>query len=129
MINIKTEKIQKIKSKPEKISEFGTQFTDYMFSMDYSDSKGWHNHSIIKNDNLSINPSACVLHYGQGIFEGLKAYRNQFDGINIFRARDNFSRLNSSAKRVCMPEVNIDEVIYGLKMLLELEKEWISSHL
>ena len=68
-----------------------------------------------------------VLHYGQAIFEGLKAYRNREDEILLFRPRDNFERMNNSAQRMCMPRIPVDKVMKGLKALLYLEKDWIPS--
>ena len=79
-----------------------------MFLMDFQEGKGWINPRIEPYHSLALDPAAMVLHYGQEVFEGLKAYRGKDGGIYLFRPRDNFIRLNRSAVRVCMPEVDID---------------------
>ncbi|SLM32310.1 Branched-chain-amino-acid aminotransferase 2 [Desulfamplus magnetovallimortis] len=104
---------------------FGTIFTDHMFNMDYSPDKGWHNPRIEPFQNLSMSPATMTLHYGQSIFEGLKAYKNTNGEIQLFRARDNFIRFNRSAKGLCIPELDIDDAMEALKTLLRLEKDWI----
>ena len=104
---------------------FGDIFTDHMLLMDYKAGKGWYAPRIEPYRNLSLDPAAMVLHYGQEIFEGLKAYRGADGGIFLFRARDNFVRLNRSARRLCMPEVDIDLVMEGLKKLIKLDQEWV----
>ncbi|RLB22556.1 MAG: branched chain amino acid aminotransferase, partial [Deltaproteobacteria bacterium] len=116
-----------MKPKPQDESQlgFGDIFTDHMFLMDYETGKGWHAPRIEPYRDLSLHPAAMVLHYGQEIFEGLKAYRGIDGGIYLFRARDNFARLNRSAQRLCMPEVDIDFVMDGLKKLIELDQEWV----
>ena len=81
--------------------------------MDYESGKGWHNPRIEPYGDISIDPAAMGIHYGQEIFEGLKAYRGKDDGIYLFRAEENFKRLNRSAQRLCMPEVDIDLVMEG----------------
>ncbi len=106
---------------------FGKYFTDHMLVMDYKDGK-WGEVEIMPYQNFSLDPATLVLHYGQGIFEGAKAYRNQNGEMRLFRIRDNFVRLNNSAKRLCMPEIDdIDRVIEGLKELIRIEKDWIPT--
>ena len=104
---------------------FGDIFTDHMFIMEYKSGKGWFNAHIRPYSNISLDPAAMVIHYAQEIFEGLKAYRGKGGGIYLFRARDNFKRLNRSAKRMCMPEVNIEMAMEGMKELVLLDKDWI----
>jgi branched-chain amino acid aminotransferase len=96
-----------------------------MFLMDYRDAKGWFDPRIEPFSNISLNPAAMALHYGQEIFEGLKAYRRKDGGINLFRSRENYKRLNRSARRLCMPEVDIDLVMLGMKKLIWLDQEWV----
>jgi branched-chain amino acid aminotransferase len=117
----------RMKPKPSDESQlgFGDITTDHMFLMDYESGKGWFNPIIGPYRNLSINPAAMGLHYGQEIFEGLKAYGGKNRGIYLFRARDNFIRFNRSATRLCMPEVDIDLVMEGMKKLILLDKEWV----
>jgi branched-chain amino acid aminotransferase len=116
-----------LRSKPTDESKlgFGDIFTDHMFAMDYQGGKGWFNARIQPYGNISIDPAAMVLHYGQEIFEGLKAYRGRDGSIYLFRARDNFERLNRSAQRLCMPEVNIDETMEAMKQLIVLDRDWV----
>jgi branched-chain amino acid aminotransferase len=108
---------------------FGTVFTDHMFVMDYSEEKGWHDPRIEPFASVSLSPAAIVYHYGQAIFEGLKAYKTPDKKIQLFRARDNFKRLNRSARGLCIPEVDIDFVMDALKQLLILEKDWVPETL
>jgi branched-chain amino acid aminotransferase len=104
---------------------FGTTFTDHMFNMDYSVDKGWHNPRIEPLTDLSLSPATMVLHYGQAIFEGLKAYKTQNGEIRLYRPRDNFKRMNKSARGLCIPEIDIDSMMENLKALLKLEADWI----
>ncbi len=120
-----TEKEQKGTRPDDSSLGFGTLFTDHMFNMDYTPENGWHNPRIEPFQNLSLSPATMTLHYGQAIFEGLKAYKTAGGNIQMFRPRDNFERLNRSAKGLCIPEVDIDFTMESLKTLLKLEKEWI----
>ncbi len=104
---------------------FGQFFTDHMFNMDYSVEKGWHDARIEPYAEIKLLPAAMVLHYGQAIFEGLKAYKTPEGRIQLFRARDNFARFNRSAKGLCMPEMDVDFVMEALKKLICLEKKWV----
>lgn len=104
---------------------FGTTFTDHMFNMDYSIDLGWHNPRIEPYANLFLSPATMMLHYGQGIFEGLKAYKTPKGEIRLYRARENFKRMNKSARGMCIPEIDIDSMMENLKTLLRLETDWI----
>lgn len=110
---------------PESLG-FGVYFTDHMFEMDYDTENGWHNYNIKPVENIPMHPATMFIHYGQAIFEGLKAFK-QNDDIVIFRPEMHFKRLNNSARRLCMPEVDIDFVIESLKELIAIEKDWIPS--
>ncbi|MFA7419559.1 MAG: branched-chain amino acid aminotransferase [Melioribacteraceae bacterium] len=105
---------------------FGKLFSDHIFEMDYDGAKGgWQTPVIKKLENLSIHPAAMVFHYGQALFEGLKAY-NLVDGrVAIFRPEKNIERLNNSARRLCMPEADPDLVLKWLIDLVRMEKDWI----
>jgi branched-chain amino acid aminotransferase len=109
--------------------KFGKIFTDYMLTMEYSTDKGWHNNKIRPYEDFRLDPAAMVLHYGQAMFEGMKAYRTQDGRTLLFRPRDNFVRMNSSARRLCMPEIDVDEVYEGLLELIRIEKDWIPDRL
>lgn len=104
---------------------FGQIFTDHMFIMDYIDGEGWINPRIVPYGPLNLDPSSMVLHYGQAIFEGLKAYKTREGKIQLFRPRLNFERVNRSNQRMVIPEVDPDFCVYALKELLKVEKDWI----
>jgi len=96
---------------------FGTIFTDHMFNMDYDQEKGWHNPRIEPYQPIVMDPSTMVLHYGQSIFEGLKAFKTPSGDIQMFRPEENFKRFNQSGHKLCMPP--LDEA-FALKCLMEL---------
>ncbi len=125
-MQIKTTKAGQLKPKPDddKLG-FGTIFTDHMFNMDYNLEKGWHNARIEPYHKMSLDPSTMVLHYGQAVFEGLKAYRTVKGAIQLFRPKDNFARMNRSCRFLCIPEIDEAFVLSALKELLKLEKEWV----
>jgi branched-chain amino acid aminotransferase len=118
-----------IKTRPPDESNlgFGDIFSDHIFKMDYQTGTGWNNPRIEPYGDISLDPAAMAIHYGQEIFEGLKAYRGKNGGIYLFRAKDNIERLNRSARRMCMPEVDSDLVMEGMRKLILLDKEWIPS--
>ena len=115
--------------KPKPVDEsqlgFGDIFSDHMFAMDFEAGKGWLNPRVEPYGDLSIDPAAMSLHYGQEIFEGLKGYRGKDGGLYLFRPKENFKRMNRSAVRLCMPEVDMDLVMEGLKKLILLDQEWV----
>ena len=106
---------------------FGTIFTDHMFNMDYSPENGWNNPRIEPYAPIVMDPATMVLHYGQAVFEGLKAYRTDSGEIQLFRPKDNFKRLNRSNHALCIPEFDEDFVFDALKELLKIEKDWVPS--
>jgi branched-chain amino acid aminotransferase len=107
---------------------FGKNFTTHYFEMDYDKEKGgWHSPTIKKFGNFSISPAALVFHYGQAIFEGLKAYKHKDGRIALFRPDENIKRMNRSAGRLCMPEVDMDIALTALTELILLEKDWIPT--
>lgn len=105
--------------------EFGKIFTDHMFVMDYSDELGWHEARIIPYQPLSIDPSAMIFHYGQSVFEGLKAYLSPNGEAQLFRPEKNLQRLNRSNSRLCIPPMDEEFAIRAIKQLVSVEKEWI----
>ncbi|MEN8257101.1 MAG: branched-chain amino acid aminotransferase [Thermodesulfobacteriota bacterium] len=126
-ITINTADSSELKAKPDENNlGFGQYFTDHMFVMDYVDGS-WQNGVVKKYGDFSIDPAAMSLHYGQAIFEGLKAYRGKDGKIYLFRPKDNLARFNRSARRMCMPEMDIDLVYEGIKKLLEVDQEWVPS--
>ncbi|WP_448549634.1 branched-chain amino acid aminotransferase [Thalassotalea fusca] len=109
---------------PEEFN-FGATFSDHMFTQDYEQGKGWQNALVSPYHALSLDPSAAVLHYSQEIFEGLKAYRTPDGKINLFRPEENCKRFNRSAKRMVMPEVDVELHLQALEELLKLDHKWV----
>jgi branched-chain amino acid aminotransferase len=117
-----------LKPKPDETKlGFGQVFTDHMFNMDYNPQKGWHNPRIEPYAPIVMEPSTMVLHYGQGIFEGLKAYRTAQGKIQLLRPQANFKRFNYSAQKLCIPQFDEAFALQALKELLRLEKAWVPS--
>ncbi|NLF27700.1 MAG: branched-chain amino acid aminotransferase [Clostridiales bacterium] len=106
---------------------FGKLFTDYMFVMDYEAQKGWHDARIEPYQNFQMDPATAVLHYGQAIFEGLKAYRREDGGIQLFRPQANFQRMNRSAERMAIPKFDEELALKDLLKLVEIEKDWVPT--
>lgn len=104
--------------------KFGRQFSDHMLMADYADGK-WQSVKILPFGKLELSPASCVIHYGQAIFEGLKAYKKSDGTILLFRPRDNWERLNRSAERMCMATVPEDIFMDGLTELLKLDRGWV----
>lgn len=114
------------KPKPdEKRLGFGTLFSDHMFNMDYHPDRGWHNPRIEPYTPIQMDPATMVLHYGQGIFEGLKAYRTAEGRIQLFRPQENIKRLNRSCQLLCMPPLDEDFALAAMKELLLTEQDWV----
>lgn len=105
---------------------FGRQFTDHMFVCDYKDG-AWGNARVQPYGDLTLSPSLSALHYGQSIFEGMKAYKSPEGEALFFRPEENWSRLNVSAERMCMPAIPKELFMGGLKKLIALDKDWIPS--
>lgn len=115
-----------MKPKPDETKlGFGKHFTDHMFTMKYKMGTGWYDPIIEPYHLLQLDPTAMCLHYGQEIFEGLKAYRGKKDEIYLFRPMENIRRMKASAERLCMAPM--DETVFfdALKQFVVLEKDWI----
>jgi branched-chain amino acid aminotransferase len=106
---------------------FGKNFTDHMFIMDYVEGEGWINPRIEEYGPITIEPSAMVFHYGQAVFEGLKAYRCPDGSVNLFRPKLNFERMNTSDARLVIPPLDEDFCVYATKELVSLERDWIPA--
>lgn len=104
--------------------EFGKIFADHMLVADYKDG-AWQNPEIVPYGNMPLSPATSALHYGQAIFEGMKAYRNAEGDIQLFRPLDNFKRLNISGERMCIPELPEEIFMQGLEQLLRLDAAWV----
>lgn len=124
--NIEVELTSNKKKKPvtEQL-EFGKYFTDHMFIMDYDGEQGWHQPRIIPYQPLLLDPAAKVFHYGQTVFEGLKAYRTPDGRTVLFRPQKNFQRLNLSNDRLSIPAVDEEFALEALKQLLVIDQDWI----
>lgn len=129
MQTIRIEKTTCPKEKPGKDNPlvFGTIFTDHMFEVDYEEGKGWYDPRIVPYHLLELDPSSMVFHYGQTMFEGLKAYKAEDGRILLFRPDKNLERANRSNKRLCIPEIPEEIFMGGLKELVKLEQDWIPT--
>ncbi|QMU65032.1 MAG: branched-chain amino acid aminotransferase [Flavobacteriaceae bacterium] len=127
-MGIKIEKItvSKINSIDFNHLPFGKVFTDHMFECDFVDGK-WQQPLIKPYGPLQLDPSARVFHYGQAVFEGMKAYKDDHGAIFLFRPQENFLRINISSKRLAIPEFPETYFFEGLRTLLQLEKDWIKK--
>jgi len=127
-MRLTVKKADQLKTKPEDSKlGFGSIFTDHMFNMDYNPQEGWHNPRVEPYASMDMDPATMVLHYGQGVFEGLKAFRTASGNIQLFRPTDNFKRLNNSARLLCIPEIDETFALNALKQLLVIEKDWVPS--
>ena len=125
-INITKAKTSKLSNRSLENIPFGKYFTDHMLEVDYEDGE-WKTAEIKPYQPLLLDPSCAALHYGQSIFEGVKAYKNADGEAFIFRPRDNFNRFNISAERMEMPKVPEEIFIEGLRQLINLDKNWIPN--
>jgi branched-chain amino acid aminotransferase len=128
---VATESIQVERVKQSRISQvdfadlpFGKIYTDHMFMADYRDGE-WKNFRVVPYGHISISPATPALHYGQSIFEGMKAMKSPSGEVLIFRAADNWMRLNISGERMCMPHVPEELFMEGLSTLVGLDQSWV----
>ena len=128
MLDIKVTKTTNPKEKPAKGAAlgFGRIFTDHMFIMNYTEGKGWHDARIEPYHNLELSPASMVFHYGQEMFEGLKAYRNG-DNAYLFRPDMNAKRANASNERLCIPEIPEEDFVQAVAELVKIDKDWIPT--
>ncbi len=125
-MKITTVESSKLSSTDFNTLNFGTVFTDHMLVCEYNDGK-WQEPEIMPYGPLAIDPSARVFHYGQAVFEGMKAFKDENDKVWLFRPDENFNRLNKSASRLAMPELPETVFFEGLTTLLNLDKEWVKK--
>lgn len=130
-----TSEIDIVRAKTSKINEvdfenlsFGNTFTDHMLICDFKDG-AWQKPVIKPYEPFLIDPSAKVFHYGQAIFEGMKAYKDENDEVWLFRPDQNLDRFNKSAARMAMPEISEDIFIGGVKAIVDLERDWVKKGL
>lgn len=104
---------------------FGRIFTDRMFAADFSPEKGWHDARIVPLSNISLHPACCVFHYGAEVFEGLKAYRTEDGGIQLFRPLDNGRRLWNSCERMGLPQLPPEDFVEAVRTFVREEAPWV----
>lgn len=116
----------KAKPDPNKLP-FGTFFTDHMFIMDYDVQNGWHNGKIVPYAPLELDPASMVFHYGQEMFEGLKAYKTKEGKVQLFRPDMNAKRTNNTNQRICIPQIDEELYVDAIKALVDIDREWIPA--
>ncbi len=129
MQEIRVELASTLKAKPTDASKlgFGNYFTDHMFMMNYDAGEGWHDARIVPYGPLSLDPAAMCLHYGQEVFEGMKAYRAPDGRVLLFRPDKNMARLNLSNERLCIPAIDEAFAVEAIKKLVSIEQDWIPN--
>ncbi len=127
MLDIRIEKTMTPKELPSEDNplEFGTIFTDHMFIMDYERGKGWHDPRIVPYSTIELQPSSMVFHYGQTMFEGLKAYKTHDDRSLLFRPNMNAQRAIKSNDRLCIPEIPEEDFVEAIRALVEVDEAWV----
>lgn len=129
MQEITIERTTSPKQKPQDQSKlgFGNYYTDHMFLMNYDEGEGWHNPRIVPYGPIPLDPAAMCLHYGQEVFEGMKAYRAADGRTLLFRPDKNMARLNSSNERLCIPQIDEEFAVEAVKALVKVDEDWIPT--
>ena len=129
MLNIRIEKTTNPKPlpTPDNPLKFGTIFTDHMFIMNYETGKGWFDPRVVPYQPIVLEPSAMVFHYGQEMFEGLKAYRADDGRVLLFRPDMNAKRTNNTNKRLCIPELPIEDFVDAVKAVVKVDEAWVPN--
>jgi branched-chain amino acid aminotransferase len=128
MLSIPIAYIEKKKPKPSSSAlGFGQYFTDHIFQIKYSREKNWHSPEIIPYQNFQIDPGASVLHYGQALFEGMKAFKQKNGDVVLFRPDYNCKRLQAGAARLCMEAPPTELMMAGIRKLVDVDRDWIPS--
>lgn len=129
MQEIRIELTKQPKEKPADQSKlgFGQIFTDHMFMMNYDEGQGWHDARIVPYGPIPLDPAAMCLHYGQEVFEGMKAYKAADGRVLLFRPEKNMARLNVSNERLCIPLIDEDFAVKAIEKLVSIEKDWIPT--
>ena len=129
MLDIKIIKTETPKAKPtpgQKLG-FGKIFTDHMFVMNYTEGKGWHDPRIEPFHNISLSPAAMVYHYGQEMFEGLKAYKNPDGNVYLFRPDMNAKRTNNTNDRLVIPQIPVEDFVQAVSAVVDVDRDWIPT--
>jgi len=129
MLDIKITKTTEPKQKPaaDQPLGFGKIFTDHMFIMNYTEGQGWHDPRIVPFQNISLSPAAMVYHYGQEMFEGLKAYKGDNDEVYLFRPDMNAKRTNVTNERLCIPSIPEEDFVQAVKAVVDIDRDWIPT--
>ena len=127
MLDIKIERTTNPKEKPAGKLGFGKIFTDHMFVMNYTNGKGWHDPRIVPYQDLTLSPAAMVFHYGQEMFEGLKAYKGVHGETLLFRPDMNGKRTNDTNDRLCIPQIPVEDFVQAVKAIVKVDEDWIPT--
>ncbi len=126
MLDIKITRAEALKPQPDPDTlVFGKTFTDHMFLMNYDAGQGWHDPRVVPYGPLPFELSCMVFHYAQEIFEGMKAYRAPDGGVQLFRPYENARRMNSSCRRMCIPEIPEDDFVQAVKAVVAVDQSWV----
>ncbi|MDO4743298.1 MAG: branched-chain amino acid aminotransferase, partial [bacterium] len=128
-MEIKITRTENPKQKPVDQNKlgFGNYTTDHMFMMNYDEGQGWHDPRIVPYGPIELDPTAMCLHYGQEVFEGMKAYLTEDKRILLFRPDKNMARLNSSNDRLCIPKIDEAFAVEAIKELVKVDADWIPT--
>ena len=130
MLDIRIELTQNPKEKPDFMKnppEFGSYTTDHMFVMDYNPEQGWHDARIVPYGPFPIEPICMSFHYAQEVFEGMKAFKSKEGNPLLFRPDMNAKRMQRSCRRVCIPEIPVEDYLDAVKAFVKVEKDWIPT--
>ena len=127
MLDIKIERTTTPKEKPSGKLGFGKVFTDHMFIMNYTNGKGWHDPRIVPFQDITLSPAAMVYHYGQEMFEGLKAYKGVNGETLLFRPDMNGKRTNDTNDRLCIPQIPVEDFVQAVKAVVKVDEDWIPT--
>lgn len=120
------ERTKTLKQKPNDDElEFGVEFTDHMFTMDYEEGKGWYDGKIVPYAPLQLDPACSTFHYGQEMFEGLKSYMSVNGDVLLFRPDMNAKRTNNTNNRLCIPQLDEELFVEAVKTLVDIDSDWI----
>ncbi|MBQ9990997.1 MAG: branched-chain amino acid aminotransferase [Lachnospiraceae bacterium] len=112
---------------PENPLTFGTIFTDHMFIMDYEEGKGWYDPRVVPYAPVTLEPSAMVFHYGQEMFEGLKAYKTEDGRTLLFRPDENAKRAYKTNERLCIPTIPVEDFLQAIQAVVKVDEAWIPT--
>jgi len=129
MLDIKIQRTETPKAKPapgQKLG-FGKIFTDHMFVMNYTEGQGWHDPRIVPFQNISLSPAAMVYHYGQEMFEGLKAYKGENGDVFLFRPDMNAKRTNNTNDRLVIPQLPVEDFVQAVSAVVDVDRDWIPT--